>query len=260
MNDCLAMRSEPTSLVSNSQVTPSAPPPHTPARPILPSLVTSAAWSGCPSGRALSAGDCPACVAPPSGTAPPPLLCAGWLASYFVRLEILLQTKNSESAAGAKARRAGPLPRPQHWTWLRSVGVQEAELVQRDLGGGRSPSRSHFPSLYVGCVCGALRCIQITAATEVLILAPGREGRFFCCSGMHPEHPEQCTVGAGRTPAHVHERILHRLMGCLDSLPVPRRMLTFQGGNGLSHLAQQESPILHVFQSHHTAGRGGVLL
>ena len=36
MNDCLAMRSEPTSLVSNSQVTPSAPPPPTPPPPSPP--------------------------------------------------------------------------------------------------------------------------------------------------------------------------------------------------------------------------------
>ena len=32
------------------------------------------------------------------------------------------------------------------------------------------------------------------------------------------------------------------------------RMLTFQGSDGLSHLAQQESPILHVSQSHQAAG------
>ena len=81
-------------------------------RPAPARLVTSAAWSGCRSGRVLSAGDCPACAAPPSGSAPPPLQCAGWLASYFVRLEILLQTKNSEWATGAKARLAGPPQTP----------------------------------------------------------------------------------------------------------------------------------------------------
>lgn len=34
----------------------------------------------------------------------------------------------------------------------------------------------------------------------------------------------------------------------------PSRMLTFQGSYSLSHLAQEKSPIFHVFQSNHAAG------
>ena len=255
-------------------------------RPAPARLVTSAAWSGCRSGRVLSAGDCPACAAPPSGSAPPPLQCAGWLASYFVRLEILLQTKNSEWAAGAKARLAGPPSDPntghggEVWGFRRQSGfsVTWAEgaaprgLISRlCVWGVSTGSWVVFSQFGTGAL---VHCkspekgkgysnhlfLNITAASKILIPAPSRERHFFCCSGMHPERPEQCTVGAERTPAHVHGRILH----CWDRLSgfpsPPRRMLTFQGSDGLSHLAQQESPILHVFQSHQAAGRGGVLL
>lgn len=62
--------------------------------------------------------------------------------------------------------------------------------------------------------------LNVTAATKILIPAPGKERRFFCYSGMHPERPEQSMVGAGRTPAHVHGRILHRRTGCRDSPPL----------------------------------------
>ena len=62
---------------------PSTPPPSS-ARP-SGSPVTSAAWSGCQSCSALSAGDCPAGAALPLETARPPPLCAEWLSSCFVR-------------------------------------------------------------------------------------------------------------------------------------------------------------------------------
>ena len=215
-------------------------------RPAPARLVTSAAWSGCRSGRVLSAGDCPACAAPPSGSAPPPLQCAGWLASYFVRLEILLQTKNSEWAAGAKARLAGPPSDPntghggEVWGFRRQSGfsVTWAEgaaprgLISRlCVWGVSTGSWVVFSQFGTGAL---VHCkspekgkgysnhlfLNITAASKILIPAPSRERHFFCCSGMHPERPEQCTVGAERTPAHVHGRILHCWTGCQDSPPL----------------------------------------
>lgn len=87
-----ACRPRPTAGPAPLQTPPPAPQP-------LPApceaQVTSSTWSGCPSCRALFAGGCPACAAPPSETARPPLLYAGWLASCFVRLETLLWAKSS---------------------------------------------------------------------------------------------------------------------------------------------------------------------
>lgn len=63
------------------------------SHPARATTVTSATSSGHPSCSSLASGGCPACVVLPSGTLLPRLLCAGQHASYFARLETLLQAK-----------------------------------------------------------------------------------------------------------------------------------------------------------------------
>lgn len=151
MTDCLAMRSESTSLVSDSQVPPSAargPPAH------LRSMVRVSVRPRTLCRRLSS-------------------LCGSSFrkrtaSTSMRRMARILFCKVGNSPADqeqrvshrSKGKTSRPPLRPQHWTRLGSVGVQEAEQVQCDLGGGCSPSRSHFPSLCGGCVHWAPSCIQ----------------------------------------------------------------------------------------------------
>lgn len=145
-----------TSQVPGAQRKPGSPnhrPPTLPApppRPALctPSAVTSAAGSGCRSCSALSAGDCPAGAAPPSGTARPPPLCAGWLASCFVRSGILLWPRAVRELWEKKSEQQPPTLHPT-LDRVQRVGFTSHSAVHtssgRRSGGQMAMARGRAP-------------------------------------------------------------------------------------------------------------------
>lgn len=109
-----------------------------PAQQDRHSDVTSVTLSGRLSCSSLASADCPACVVLPSGTSPPPLLCAGQHAFYFARLEIPLQAKPAVIyGIGRQSDQAQPTPATQGSTEKHHVysGVKTQKMVKpRDAG------------------------------------------------------------------------------------------------------------------------------
>lgn len=136
------------------------PSPHPHPRPALctPSAVTSAAGSGCRSCSALSAGDCPAGAAPPSGTAQPPPRCAGWLASCFVRSGILLWPRAVRELWDKRSEQQPPtlhltLDRVQHVGFTSHSAVHTSS--GRRSGGQMAMAGAELPwASFPGCELG----------------------------------------------------------------------------------------------------------